>query len=70
MRRSALTVQRLGGVFLAGCVLLNYPLLGLVERAAVVFGLPLVPAYLFLVWAALIAVMAWIVEGPGASDGR
>jgi hypothetical protein len=37
----------------------------LFDRAATLFGVPLVFAYLFLVWAMLIALMAWVVEHRG-----
>ncbi|MFA7292884.1 MAG: hypothetical protein WC023_11635 [Rhodocyclaceae bacterium] len=62
MQRSTLTGQRLVAVFLVGFVLFNYPVLSLFDRAATLFGVPLVFAYLFLVWAGLILLMAWVVE--------
>jgi hypothetical protein len=65
MQRSTLTGQRLVAVFLIGFVLFNYPVLSLFDRAATLFGVPLVFAYLFLVWAMLIALMAWVVEHRG-----
>lgn len=39
----------------AGLVLLNFPLLQVFNTPATIFGLPLLPAYLFLVWALLLA---------------
>ncbi|MEK7737284.1 MAG: hypothetical protein AAB319_05950 [Pseudomonadota bacterium] len=65
MKRSRLTGQRLVAIFLLGCVLLNYPLLQLFNRAAMVFGIPLLFAYIFLAWAGLIALMAWVIERRG-----
>jgi len=62
MQRSSLSGQRLVAVFMVGCVLFNYPVLSLFDRALVLFGAPLVFVYLFAVWAALIALMAWVVE--------
>jgi hypothetical protein len=62
MQRSTLTGQRLVAVFLIGFVLFNYPVLSLFDRPATLFGLPLVFAYLFLVWAGVILLMAWVVE--------
>ena len=62
MNRSRLTGQRLVAIFLFGCVLLNYPLLLLFNRAAMVFGIPLLFVYIFLAWAGLIALMAWVIE--------
>lgn len=62
MNRSRLTGQRLVALFLLGCALFNYPLLGLFNRAVEVFDIPLLYAYLFGAWAALIALMAFVVE--------
>lgn len=62
MNRSRLTGQRLVATFLLGCILLNYPLLFLFNRKTDLFGLPLLYVYIFLAWAGLIALMAWIVE--------
>ncbi len=60
--RKGLAGQRLVAVFIAGLVLLNYPILSLFDRPQTVFGLPLLHAYLFAVWVALILIVAWIVE--------
>lgn len=57
-----LKAQRLVAAFLAGCLLLNLPLLALWDRDASVAGLPLLPLMLFVVWAVLIAAVGWIVE--------
>jgi len=56
------TAQRLLALFATGWLLLNFPLLGLWDRDIAVFGLPLLPAALFLGWAALIGLLAWITE--------
>lgn len=50
---------------LLAAVLLNFPVLAVVERLAVRSELALVPLYLFGVWAAVIAVAAWLVERRG-----
>lgn len=64
--RSGLSGQRLVAVFLGGALLLNFPLLALFDRReADLAGLPLLYLYVFLVWLALIAVMAWIVDRGG-----
>lgn len=60
--RKGLAGQRLVAVFIAGLLLLNYPVLSLFDRPLVVFGLPLLHFYLFSVWLVLILVVAWIVE--------
>ena len=65
MNRSHLTGQRLVATFLLGCILLNYPLLFLFNRGTNLFGIPLLYAYIFLAWAGLIALMAWVVEHRG-----
>ena len=62
MNRSRLTGSRLVAIFLLGSVLLNYPLLMLFNRPALVFGIPLLYAYIFAVWAALIGLMALVIE--------
>lgn len=62
-----LGAQRLLALFVGGWLLLSFPLLGLWDRDAVVFGLPLFPAALFLIWAVLIAISAWLMEGASAS---
>ena len=54
--------QRLVAVFLLGTVLFNYPVLSLFNRAASAFGIPLLYVYIFLAWAGLIALVAWIAE--------
>ena len=54
--------QRLLALFAAGWVLLNVPLLTLWDRDATLLGVPLLPAALFLGWAALIALAAWSAE--------
>jgi hypothetical protein len=62
MMRKGLAGQRLVAVFLAGMLLLNYPILSLFDRPERLFGLPLLHVYLFCVWLGLIAAVAWIVE--------
>jgi hypothetical protein len=54
--------QRLAALFPIGTLLLNYPLLDLVAKPVLVAGIPLIYAYLFFVWALLIALMAIAVE--------
>jgi len=54
--------QNLAALFLLGCLLFNYPLLSLFSRYVMVLDIPLLYIYLFTAWAALIALMATIVE--------
>lgn len=62
MDRSSITGQRLVAIFLLGCVLLNYPILFLFNKADGVFGIPPLYLYIFGAWACLIGLMAWVIE--------
>ena len=53
-----INAQRLVAVFLGGWLIFNHD--------ASVAGLPVFPAALFLLWAALIALLAWFMERPGS----
>jgi hypothetical protein len=64
--------QRLVALFAGGWVLFNFPLLGLWDRDASIAGIPLFPLALFLLWAVLIAALAWLMERghkPAADHG-
>ena len=50
-------------LFAVGLLLLNFPLLALWNHATTLAGVPLFPAALFLLWALLIGVLAWWLEG-------
>lgn len=63
-----LDAQRLVAWFAAGTLLLNFPLLALWDHDTLVLGLPLFPLALFLIWAVLIAAVAWIVERGGPTE--
>ena len=63
-----LVPQRLLALFFGGVLLLNFPLLGLWDHDARVFGLPLFPCALFAVWSVLIGLTAWILERDGDGD--
>ena len=63
MHRRILAGDRLIAAFLVGCVLFNYPLLSLFDRPTEIFGIPLVYAYVFFAWIAVIGLMAWAIEG-------
>ncbi len=55
-----------GHRFVALCMLVlllfNYPILALFNVTGAVFGVPLLYAYIFIAWAALIALMAFVAE--------
>ena len=65
MMRSRLVAQRLAALFLLGCLLFNFPLLALFNRNAEFLGIPLLYAYIFGAWLALIVLMALAVERGG-----
>jgi len=60
--RKALARQRLIACTVLAALMFNAPLLWLVDVEVSIFGVPALFAYLFCVWAAFIAVLAWIVE--------
>jgi hypothetical protein len=62
MANRAVQAQRLVALFVLGCLLFSYPLLSLFNTGGVIFGIPVLYAYLFGVWAALIALMILVVE--------
>ena len=62
MFQSIVKNQRLAAVFLLGLALFNYPVLALFNRAADVAGIPVVYAFIFGAWAALIGLLALVVE--------
>jgi predicted permease len=62
MNHSRLTAQRLVALFLLGCLLFNFPLLALFNQGGEVFGIPLLYAYIFGAWLALIGLMAFVAE--------
>jgi len=57
-----LTTPRLVTLFCCGWLVLNFPLLGLWDVDASVFGLPLFPTALMLLWTLLIVALAWLTE--------
>ncbi len=57
-----LDAQRLVALFFAGWALLSFPLLSLWDHDATLFGLPLLPLMLFVIWALLIAAVAGVAE--------
>ena len=65
MTRPSVKGQRLVALFLLGCLLFNYPLLNLFSNGGEVFGIPLLYVYVFGVWAALIGLMALVVQMRG-----
>ena len=54
--------QRLVALCMLGMLLFNYPLLALFNVPATLFGVPMLYAYIFIAWAVVIALMAFLAE--------
>ena len=54
--------QRFIALCMLGMLLFNYPMLVLFNVSGTVFGVPVLYAYLFIAWAALIGLMAYVAE--------
>jgi hypothetical protein len=54
--------QRFVAVCMFGVLLFNYPILALFNVSGVLLGVPMLYVYMFVAWAVLIALMAWIAE--------
>ena len=54
--------QRFVALCMLGMLLFNYPMLALFNVPGVVLGVPVLYVYMFVAWAALIALLAWIAE--------
>jgi hypothetical protein len=48
-----------------GALLFNYPILALFNVPGTLFGVPVLYAYVFIAWVALIAGMAFLAESGG-----
>ena len=62
MSRSETKTQRLVALCLLGTLLFNYPILALFNVSGAMFGVPVLYAYIFIAWAALIGLMAFVAE--------
>jgi hypothetical protein len=58
-----LLTQRLVALATIALLCFNYPLIALWDHDALVFGIPLFPLALFVIWGLLIALLAWWMEG-------
>jgi hypothetical protein len=54
--------QRFVALCMLGMLLFNYPILALFNVSGILFGVPVLYVYMFVAWAALIALLAWIAE--------
>jgi hypothetical protein len=57
--------QRFVALCMLGMLLFNFPILTLFNVQGTLFGVPVLYAYLFIAWAALIALMAYLAESGG-----
>ena len=57
--------HRMIGLCMLGCVLFNFPILALFNVPGSFFGVPVLYAYMFIAWALLIGLMAWVAEMRG-----
>jgi hypothetical protein len=62
MTPDSLKNRRLIGIFLLGWVLYNYPIFSLFNVAGTIFGIPVLFAYAFGVWAALIGMVMLVTR--------
>jgi hypothetical protein len=54
--------QRFVALCMLGLLLFNYPVLALFNVHGTIFGVPILYAYVFAAWAALIGLMARVAE--------
>ena len=54
--------QRFVALCMFGLLLFNYPILALFNLSGTVLGVPVLYAYIFIAWAVLIALMAFVAE--------
>jgi hypothetical protein len=57
--------QRFVALCMLGMLLFNFPILTLFNVSGALFGVPVLYAYLFIAWVALIALMAYLAESSG-----
>lgn len=70
-RPARLRLQRMLALFVTGWALFDFPLLGLGfgrGPEATLLGLPRLPVFLFFAWAALIVLLALLLEGRSPGD--
>ena len=68
MSQRHLVSQRLVALCALGWVLFNFPFLALFNQPSAIFGIPLLYAYLFGIWAMLVLIAAFIVRRSGRKD--
>ena len=53
--------------FLFGALLV-WPLVTIANRTTLVAGVPALVLYLFVVWSAIVGVLAWVASRPGGDE--
>jgi len=66
VKRANVKSHRFVALFLLGFFLFNYPFLAVFNHAHLVLGVPLLYLYLFVTWAALIALAA--INAAGSDE--
>jgi hypothetical protein len=56
------TASRLVAVAVLAFLLFNYPLMTIFDKPVLVLGLPLLWTYLFVTWALVIGLLAWLAR--------
>lgn len=54
--------KKLTALFFLGCLLFNYPIITLFGANGLILGVPTLYVFIFVSWATLIGLMAWIIE--------
>jgi hypothetical protein len=62
MNKFASKGQLLIALCMLGTLLFNYPMLALFNVPGVLFGVPVLYAYVFIAWVALVALMGLVAE--------
>ena len=62
------TKDLLSSCFLVFGTLLVWPMLSIANRSALFAGVPSLVLYLFVVWAAIVGVLAWVASRAGGDD--
>jgi hypothetical protein len=60
--------ELLAACFALFAALLVWPLLSIPNRLVFIAGVPTLVLYLFAVWAAIVAVLAWAARRAGSDD--
>ena len=68
MKKSGIQGERLVGLFMLAVLLINPPLILIFDRPTTLAGLPILYLYLFVAWAALIALLVVVSELVSDAD--